>query len=60
VARVGEKRDAYVVFMWRHTRNERLGRFRRKWEDSIKTGLDWTDLAAERDKWRTVLNLRVP
>ena len=45
---------------------------RRKWEDNIKMdlrevgcgGMDWTDLAQDRDRWRAVvnavMNLRVP
>jgi hypothetical protein len=54
-------------------RKEPLGRPRRGWEDIIKTdlkeigrdGVDWTDLAQDRDKWwravvTTVMNVRVP
>jgi hypothetical protein len=49
-----------------------LGRARRRWVDSIKMdlkeigwdGVDWIDMAQDRDKWRalvnTVLNLRIP
>jgi hypothetical protein len=49
-----------------------LGRQRRRWVDSIKMdlreiewdGMDWTDLAQDRDQWRalvnTVINPRVP
>jgi hypothetical protein len=49
-----------------------LGRSRRRWEDNIKMdlrgigwgGMDWIDLAQDRDQWRalvnTVINLRVP
>jgi hypothetical protein len=50
-----------------------LGRPRRRWEDNIKMdlreivglgGLDWIDLAQDRDQWRDfvnmVMNLRVP
>jgi hypothetical protein len=48
------------------------GRLRRRWVDSIKIdlrergwdGVDWVDLAQDRDQWRalvnTVMNLRVP
>jgi hypothetical protein len=48
-----------------------LGRCRRIWEDNIKIdlleegcgGLDWIDLAQDRDRWRAlvnvVMNLRV-
>ena len=49
-----------------------LGRPRRRWEDNIKmdfqevgwAGMDWIDLAQDRDRWRAVvnvvMNLRVP
>jgi hypothetical protein len=49
-----------------------LGRPRHSWADNIKMdhrgieldGVDWMDMAQDRDKWRvlvnTVLNLRVP
>jgi len=49
-----------------------LGRSRHMWEDNIKMdlqevengGLDWIELARDRDKWRAivnaVMNLRVP
>jgi hypothetical protein len=49
-----------------------LGRPRRRWLDNIKMdlsdiewgGMDWIDLAQDRDQWtalvNTVMNLRVP
>jgi hypothetical protein len=48
-----------------------LGRPRRRWEDNIKIelqevgwGIDWLDLAQNRDRWHApanpVMNLRVP
>jgi hypothetical protein len=49
-----------------------LGRHRRRWEDNIKMdlrevgwgGMDWIDLAQDRDRWRAlvnaVMNLLVP
>jgi hypothetical protein len=49
-----------------------LGRPRRRWEDNIKMdlyelgcgGMDWIELAQDRDKWRElvnrVMNIRVP
>jgi hypothetical protein len=52
-------------------RKRPLGRPRLRWEDNIKMdikrgwgGMDWIDLAEDRDEWRalvnTVMNLRVP
>jgi hypothetical protein len=49
-----------------------LGRPRRRWEDTIKMGvqevgwggMDWIDMTQDRDRWRAVvsavMNLRVP
>jgi hypothetical protein len=49
-----------------------LGRPRHRWVDNVKMvlkelrwgGMDWVDLAQDRDQWRavvnTVMNLRVP
>jgi hypothetical protein len=49
-----------------------LGRPRRRWEENIRIdlreirlgGMDWIELAQDRDQWRalvnTVMNLRVP
>jgi len=49
-----------------------LGRPRRRWEDNIKMdlqdvgcgGVDWIELAQDRDRWRALINavmkLRVP
>ena len=52
--------------------NTPLGRARRRWDDNINVdlqkvgcvGMDWIDLAQDRDRWRAVvnavINLRVP
>jgi hypothetical protein len=72
VARVGEKRNAYRILVGKLEGRRPLGRHRRRWADNIKIdlretgldGVDWVDLAQNRDQWRafmnTVMNLRVP
>jgi hypothetical protein len=71
VARMGEKRNAYRILVANPKENRSLGRPRRRWEDNIKmnlraigwNGMDWIDLAQDRDQWRalvnTAMNLRV-
>jgi hypothetical protein len=68
----GEKRNAYRVLVGKPEGKRQLGRSRRRWVDNIKIdiretgwdGMDWIDLAEDRDQWRalmnTVMNLRVP
>jgi hypothetical protein len=72
VARIREKRNAYMILVGKPERKRPLGRRRRRWVDNIKIvlreigrdGMDWIDLAQDRDKWKalvnTVMNLRVP
>jgi hypothetical protein len=72
VARMGEKINAYRLFVGKPGGKRPLGRPRRGWVDNIKMdlleigwgGVDWIALAQDRDKWRAlvnaVLNLRVP
>jgi hypothetical protein len=57
---------------WWESQKRTLERLRRRWEDNIKmdlreigwNGMDWIDLAQDRDQWRalvnTVMNLWVP
>ena len=62
----------HARFWWGYLRETTLGRPRRGWEDNIKMdlqevgsgGMDWMELAQDRDRWRAfvnlVMNLRVP
>jgi hypothetical protein len=68
----GEKRGAYRILVGRPKGTRPLGRPRRRWENNIKMGLqdvgwegvNWTELAQDRDRWRAlvnaVMNIRVP
>jgi hypothetical protein len=68
----GEKRIAYRILAGKAEGKRPLGRSRRRWKDNIKMdlkeigsgGMDWIDLAQDRDQWRalvnSVMNLRVP
>jgi len=56
----------------KHEGKSTLGRSGHRWEDNItmelqegeRGGMDWTDLAQDRDRWRALVNpvtkLRVP
>jgi hypothetical protein len=69
---MGERRGIYRVLVGKPEGKRPLGRSRRRWEDNIKTylqevacgGMDWIDLAKDRDKWGAlltdVMNIRVP
>jgi hypothetical protein len=68
----GEKRNAYRILVRNSQGKTPLGRPKRRWVDNIKIhleeigwdGMDWIDLAQNRDQWRAlvnaVINLRVP
>jgi hypothetical protein len=74
VAYMEERRDACKVLVGKPDGRRSLGRPRHRWEDNIKMdhhqvgfggrGMDWIDLAQDRDRWlalvNTVLNLQVP
>jgi hypothetical protein len=72
VARMGARRNAYRILVGKPEGKRPLGRPRRRWVDNIKRdlieigwdGMDWIDMAQDRDHWRalvnTVMNLRVP
>jgi hypothetical protein len=62
----------YVILVGKPEGKRPLGRLRRRWGDNIRMdlreigwgGMDWIDLAQDRDQWKalvnTVMNLRVP
>jgi hypothetical protein len=68
----GGKRNAYRILLGKPEGNRPLGRPRRRCVDNIKMdlreikwdGVDWIDLAQDRDQWRAllsmVMNLWVP
>jgi hypothetical protein len=72
VARIGEKRNAYMLLVGKPKGRRPLGRPRHRWLDNIRIDLvevgwgdvDWICLAQDRGRWRalvnSVLNLRVP
>jgi hypothetical protein len=72
VVRVGDRRDAYRDLGGRSEGNIPCGIPRCRWKDNIKIdlqqvgweGVDWIDLAQDRDRWRAlviaVMNLQVP
>jgi hypothetical protein len=67
---MGEKRNTYRILVGKPEGKRPLGRPRRKWENNIRMdlreigwgGMDWIDLAQDREQWRafvnTVMNLR--
>jgi hypothetical protein len=69
---MGEKRVAHSVLVGKPEGKGPFGRHRLRWEDNIKMdlqevgggGMDWIELAQERDRWRAlvnaVMNFQVP
>jgi hypothetical protein len=69
---MGKKRDAYRILVGKPEGKRPLRRPTRRWVDNIKMdlgevgwdGVDWIDLAQDRDRWRAYvnaeMNLRVP
>jgi hypothetical protein len=69
---MGESTGAYRVLVGKPEGMRSLGRPRRRRKDNIKMdlreagwgGMDWINLAQDRDRWRAlvnrVMNLRVP
>jgi hypothetical protein len=69
---MGAKRNAYIILTGKLKGKRPLGRPRHRWVDNIKVdlgelgwdGIDWIDLAEDKDQWRalvnTVIKVRVP
>jgi hypothetical protein len=69
---MGERRGVYRGLVGKTEGKRPLGKPRRRWEGNIKMdlqemgcgGMDWMELAQDRDRWRAlvtaVMNLRVP
>jgi hypothetical protein len=62
VARMGKRKEAYRVLVGNPEGKRQLGRPRCRWEDNIKMdlqevgwGMDWIDLAQDRDRWRALV-----
>jgi hypothetical protein len=61
----GEKRNAYGIFMGKPEGKSPLRRQRHKWSHNTKMdlreigwdGMDWIDLAYDRDQWRALMNM---
>jgi hypothetical protein len=72
VARMEETRNSNLILVGKPEGERSLGRPKRRWVNNIKIdfreivwdGMDWIDLAQDRDQWRAlvnrVMNLRVP
>jgi hypothetical protein len=61
---MGEKRNVCRILVGKPEGKRPLGRSRRRWLDNIKMdigdigwdGVDWIDMAQDRDQWRALVN----
>jgi hypothetical protein len=61
---MGAKRNAYRIMVGKSERKRPLGRRRQRWKSNTKRdirdigwgGVQWIDLAQDRDKWRALVN----
>jgi hypothetical protein len=64
---MGEKRNACRILVGKPEGKRSLGRPRRGWEYNVKMdvggigwgGMEWIDLAEDRDQWRALVNTSV-
>jgi hypothetical protein len=62
---MGDRGGAYRVLVGKYETKRPLGRPTYRWENKIKMdlqevgwgGRDWIDLAQDRNRWRTVMNV---
>jgi hypothetical protein len=58
---MGEKRNAYRILVGEPEGKRPLGRPRHRWVDNIReigwNGVDWIDMAEERDQRRALVNM---
>ncbi|PNF35966.1 hypothetical protein B7P43_G03548 [Cryptotermes secundus] len=63
---MGETRNAYRILVGNPEGKRPLGRLRRRWVDNIRMdlreigwdGMDWKDLAQDREQWRALVNTK--